>query len=143
MLLLPTFRLPTLIHTRSGNAKWLDEISHRNPLWINTKDAQKFGVQTGDLLKIHTEIGYFIDKVWVTEGIKPRRRVKISKPEPNDKYGDIFVDTNKSHDVYKRWLSQTRPAPGPDNQRRPLWLPRSYKPAAEAYYMSDGGVAKS
>ena len=31
MVLLPTFRLPTLIHTRSGNAKYLNEISHRNP----------------------------------------------------------------------------------------------------------------
>ncbi len=71
MLLLPTFRLPTLIHTRSGNAKWLYEISHRNPLWLNSKDAQNFDVKTGDLLKINTEIGYFIDKVWVTEGIKP------------------------------------------------------------------------
>ncbi len=71
MLLLPTFRLPTLIHTRSGNAKWLYEISNRNPLWLNSKDAQNFDVKTGDLLKVHTEIGYFIDKVWVTEGIKP------------------------------------------------------------------------
>ena len=31
MVLLPTFRLPTLIHTRSGNAKWLYEISHTQP----------------------------------------------------------------------------------------------------------------
>lgn len=28
-VLLSTFRLPTLIHTRSGNAKWLYEISHK------------------------------------------------------------------------------------------------------------------
>ena len=35
MLLLPTFRLPTLIHTRSGNAKWLYEISNTNPLWMH------------------------------------------------------------------------------------------------------------
>ena len=35
MLLLPTFRLPTLIHSRSGNAKWLYEISHNNPLWLS------------------------------------------------------------------------------------------------------------
>src|SRR5262245_19664541 len=35
MVLLPTFRLPTLIHTRSGNAKWLYEISHTNPIWIH------------------------------------------------------------------------------------------------------------
>ena len=219
MLLLPTFRLPTLIHTRSGNAKWLYEISHRNPLWLNSKDAENFGVETGDLLKINTEIGYFIDKVWVTEGIKPgviacshhlgrwrlaedqggerwstalvdlkqigagkwmmrtlhgikpfksadpdskrifwedggvhqnltfpvqpdyisgqhcwHQKVRVTKPGPEDKYGDVFVDTNKAHEVYKKWLLKTRPAPGPDNLRRPLWLPRSYKPAAEAYY---------
>ncbi|MEX0802627.1 MAG: molybdopterin-dependent oxidoreductase [Candidatus Binatia bacterium] len=222
MLLLPTFRLPTLIHTRSGNAKWLYEISHRNPLWLNTTDARNFDVKTGDLLKIHTEIGYFIDKVWVTEGIKPRviacshhlgrwrlqensggerwstalvdlkqleagkwlmrhvhgikpfksddpdserifwqdggvhqnltfpvqpdfisgqhcwhQKVRVTKPGPDDKYGDVFVDTHKSHEVYKKWLLKTRPAPGPGNLRRPLWLPRSYKPAAEAYYLKD------
>ena len=219
MLLLPTFRLPTLIHTRSGNAKWLYEISHRNPLWINPNDAENLEVKTEDLLKVHTEIGYFVDKVWVTEGIKPgvvacshhlgrwrlqedsggerwstalvdlkqvesgkwmmrhihgikpfksddpdserifwedggvhqnltfpvqpdyisgqhcwHQKVRVTKPGPDDKYGDVFVDTNKSHEVYKRWLSKTRPAPGPDNLRRPLWLPRSYKPAPEAYY---------
>jgi anaerobic selenocysteine-containing dehydrogenase len=222
MLLLPTFRLPTLIHTRSGNAKWLYEISNRNPLWINSKDAQNFDVQTGDLLKIQTEIGYFIDKVWVTEGIKPgviacshhlgrwrlaedqggerwstalvdlkqvgggkwmmrhvhgikpfksddpdsqrifwqdagvhqnltfpvqpdyisgqhcwHQKVRVTKPGPDDKYGDVFVDTNKAHEVYKKWLLKTRPAPGPDNLRRPYWLPRSYKPALEAYYLKD------
>ena len=223
MLLLPTFRLPTLIHTRSGNAKWLYEISHRNPLWINSKDAQSLDVKTGDLLKINTEIGYFIDKVWVTEGIKPgvvacshhlgrwrlaedqggerwstalvdlkkvgpgkwmmrtihgiapfksddpdskrifwedggvhqnltfpvqpdyisgqhcwHQKVRVTKPGPEDKYGDVFVDTDKAHEVYKKWLLKTRPAPGPDNLRRPLWLPRSYKPAPEAYYFKQG-----
>ena len=35
MLLLPNFRLPTLIHTRSANAKWLYEISHKNPVWMH------------------------------------------------------------------------------------------------------------
>ena len=33
--LIPTFRLPVLIHTRSDNAKWLNEIAHSNPLWLN------------------------------------------------------------------------------------------------------------
>ncbi|MCB0621897.1 MAG: formate dehydrogenase, partial [Saprospiraceae bacterium] len=33
-VLVPTFRLPTLIHSRSGNAKWLTEISNRNPIWM-------------------------------------------------------------------------------------------------------------
>ena len=38
--LLPNFRLPTLVHTRSA-VKWLYEISHTNPLWISTEDATR------------------------------------------------------------------------------------------------------
>ena len=71
MLLLPTFRLPTLIHTRSANAKWLYEISHRNPVWMHPQDARRIGVASNDLIKVETEIGYFVSKGWVTEGIKP------------------------------------------------------------------------
>src|SRR5437899_358897 len=222
MLLLPTFRLPTLIHSRSGNSKWLYEISHKNPVWLHPQDATRIGVGSGDLVRVSTAIGYFVDRVWITEGIRPgvvacshhlgrwrlqedsggerwstalvdlkqvepgkwmmrhihgikpfesddpdskrifwedggvhqnltfpvqpdyincqhcwHQKVRVTKSGPNDKYGDIFVDTNKSHEVYKRWLSKTRPAPGPDNLRRPLWLPRSYKPAVEAYYLKD------
>lgn len=71
MLLLPNFRLPTLIHTRSANAKWLYEISHRNPVWMHPSDGARLQVKTGDLIRVETEIGYFVDRVWVTEGIKP------------------------------------------------------------------------
>ena len=71
MLLLPNFRLPTLIHTRSANAKWLYEISHSNPIWMHPSDAERLSVQTGELVRVDTEIGWFIDKVWVTEAIKP------------------------------------------------------------------------
>jgi len=49
----------------------LYEISHRNPIWMNPDDARRIGVDTGDLARVDTEIGYFIDSVWVTEGIKP------------------------------------------------------------------------
>lgn len=71
MCLLPTFRLPTLIHTRSGSAKWLNEISQHNPIWIHTQDAAALGIRTGDLVRVNTEIGYFVDRAWVTEGIRP------------------------------------------------------------------------
>ena len=71
MILLPNFRLPTLIHTRSANAKWLYEISHKNPIWMSPDDANRLDIHTGDLARVDTEIGYFIDSVWVTEGIKP------------------------------------------------------------------------
>jgi anaerobic selenocysteine-containing dehydrogenase len=70
-VLISTFRIPTQIHTRSANAKWLDEISHTNPLWIHTRDAAELGVGTGDLVRVVTEIGHFVVKAWVTEGIRP------------------------------------------------------------------------
>ena len=220
MLLLPTFRLPTLIHTRSANAKWLYEISHKNPVWIHPSDAGRLAVATGDLLKVETEIGYFINRAWVTEGIHPgvvacshhlgrwrlqeaeggshwasalvdineiepgkwmmrqihgarpfvsadpdsarvwwdevgvhqnltfpvqpdpvsgqhcwHQKVRVAAAGPGDRYGDVFVDTTKSHDVYRRWVGMTRPAPGPDGLRRPLWLARAYKPSPDAYKM--------
>jgi anaerobic selenocysteine-containing dehydrogenase len=71
LLLLPTFRLPTLIHTRSGNTKYLSEISHRNPLWVHAEDARRLGVETGSLVRVTTEIGYFVNRAWVTEAIAP------------------------------------------------------------------------
>jgi anaerobic selenocysteine-containing dehydrogenase len=72
VVLLSTFRLPTQIHTRSANSKWLDELAHANPVWIHPVDAARCGIrQTGDLVRVETEIGYFVAKAWVTEGIRP------------------------------------------------------------------------
>lgn len=71
MVLVPTFRLPTLIHTRTGAAKWLNEISNTNPMWMNPQDLQRMGLRNGDLVRVNTEIGWFIDRVWATEAMKP------------------------------------------------------------------------
>jgi anaerobic selenocysteine-containing dehydrogenase len=222
MLLLPTFRLPNLIHSRSGNSKWLYEISHTNPLWLHPEDAGRLGVTTGDLLKIETEIGHFVDRVWMTEAIRPgviacshhlgrwrlqestggerwstalvdlradspgkwrmrhlhgvrpfesadpdsqrvwweeagvhqnltfpvhpdpvsgqhcwHQKVRAVRPAADERYGDVFVDTDRAHEVYRRWLAMTRPAPGPGGLRRPLWLPRAFKPDPSAYRLPE------
>jgi anaerobic selenocysteine-containing dehydrogenase len=218
--LMPNFRLPTMIHTR-GAVKWLYELSHSNPVWINPEDARRLEVATGDLVKVETAIGYFIDRAFVTEGIRPgvvgcshhlgrwrlqkeaggarvasawvdlqrlgngqyklrviegirpfksddpdtervwwreagvnqnltfpvqtdpvsgqhcwHQKVRVTKAGPDDRYGDIFVDTERSHQRYKEWLERCRPAPGPGNLRRPLWLDRPLKPAPEVYQFS-------
>lgn len=215
--LLPNFRLPTLIHTRSA-VKWLYEISHSNPLWISTQDAARLGIRTGDLVKVHTRIGFFVTRAWVTEGIRPgvlgmshhlgrwrlheeqggprvasslvriereaggryamrqvhgaqpfdsadpdtrriwwseigvhqnltfpvqpdpvsgmhcwHQRVRLERAGPDDRYGDIVVDTTKAHEVYREWMSRTRPAPGPGGLRRPLWFDRPLRPVLDAY----------
>jgi len=71
MPLISTFRLPVQIHTRSANAKWLDEIAHTNPLWIHPVDATRLEIGPADLVRVTTEIGHFVVKVWITEGIRP------------------------------------------------------------------------
>jgi anaerobic selenocysteine-containing dehydrogenase len=217
MVLLPTFRLPTLIHTRSGNAKYLNEISHRNPLWMHTSDARRLGLDTGDLARVKTEIGYFVNHVWATEAIAPgvvacshhlgrwrlndgegsrwssvpcafeprgngsyllrhvgriapfesadpdssriwwsdggvhqnlafpvhpdpvsgmhcwHQKVTVSRAKTGDRYGDVFVDTGRSMEVYREWLAKARPGPGPGGLRRPLWLDRPLRPAEEMF----------
>jgi anaerobic selenocysteine-containing dehydrogenase len=224
MLLLPNFRLPTLIHTRSANAKWLYEISHKNPVWMHPSDAKRMGVVTGDLIRVETEIGYFVDKVWVTEGIKPgviamshhlgrwrlqdgagigpgmsslaklsedgsehrlnilkgggpwetfdpdtsrvwwkdvgvhqnlthavhpdpisgahcwlQKAVNVRKANVDEKYGDVWVDTDKSMAVYREWVGLTRSAVdhSPDGLRRPFWMKRPLKPVKEAYKLPE------
>lgn len=219
-VLIPTFRLPTLIHTRSGNAKWLNEISNTNPLWVNPADAERLGLRTADLVKIVTDIGSYVVDVWVTEAMRPgvvacshhmgrwrlqedagadrwssahvdlqtdangvlrmrqlhgitpfpsgdpdseriswtkagvhqnltfpvhpdpvsgmhcwHQKVRLSRASPEDRYGDIMVDTRRSMEIYREWLALARPAPGPDNLRRPLWLLRAVRPATETFYL--------
>jgi len=70
-ILIPTFRIPTLIHTRSGNSKWLNEISHRHPLWIHPSDAEKLAIEESGLVRVSTRIGHFVISAWRTEGIRP------------------------------------------------------------------------
>jgi len=70
-VLVPTFRLPTLIHSRSANAKWLYELSHKNPLWIHPESARAIGVDERTLLRVTTEIGWFCLYPFLTEGLVP------------------------------------------------------------------------
>lgn len=222
MVLVPTFRLPTQIHSRSSNSKWLEEISHNNPVWLHSKDAARLGVETGDLVRVETEIGYYVNEVWVTESIKPgiaamshhmgqwkirrddegdvqeggdpygkvtvdldsdettwgmrqvegiapfesddpdsgrvwwtdggvaqnlthaphpdpisgmhcwHQKVRVRPAEDDDYYGDIYVDTERSFEIYREWLEETDPAPGPGGLRRPKWLKRPIAPPTDA-----------
>jgi anaerobic selenocysteine-containing dehydrogenase len=187
---------------------------------VHPRDAERLGLSAGALAKVQTEIGYFIIRAWITEGIRPgivacshhlgrwrlakesggnrwstaladlqqpepgqwrlrqlegimpfkspdpdsdriwwkdagvhqnltfpvhpdpvsgmhcwHQKVRVERAGPDDRYGDVFVDTNLAFGVYQEWLQKTRPAPGPDGLRRPLWFARPVKPSAAAYYI--------
>ena len=65
--------------------------------------------------------------------------VRVQKALPGDEYGDIYVDTEKSHQVFKQWLKKTRSAleNSPDGTRRPHWLIRPLRPVKSAYKLPD------
>ncbi len=66
--------------------------------------------------------------------------VKVRAAEAGDRrYGDIHVDTQRSIQVYERWLEMTRSAErhSPDGTRRPYWLLRPVRPEREAYRLPD------
>ncbi|NMH97597.1 molybdopterin-dependent oxidoreductase [Pseudonocardia acidicola] len=226
LVLIPTFRLPTLIHTRSGNAKYLNEISNSHPLWLNSTDAARHGVVTDDLVRLSTSIGHLVARVWVTEGIRPGvcalshhmgrwrlhdtegsrwvsglvdithpngantwllrykggvapfasedpdseriwwtdpgvhqnlafgvqpdplsgqhcwlQKVRLEKAHPGDRYGDVYVDADRSAQVYREWLAKTRPCLGPGGQRRPEFQMRPVKPRRRAFRIPTGDPA--
>ena len=61
------------VHTsRTANCKWLTEIKHDNPAWINTKTAESLDIRHGDTIRIRSGIGEIITKAFLTEGIHPQ-----------------------------------------------------------------------
>ncbi len=58
-------------HTRTQNNVWLVEMLGSNPIWINSKTAEKLGLTEGDEAFIESNTGKIKSKVHVTHGIHP------------------------------------------------------------------------
>jgi len=80
----------------------------------------------------------------LTHGVHPdpisgghcwHQKVVVRKALPDDKHGDVHVDTGRSMEVYREWRALTRPATdhSPDGTRRPKWLKRPLRPVDEAW----------
>ncbi len=85
--ILTTFK-PGLMTQRTGNAKWLSEIVHDNPLWINRISAAEFHIEQGDLVKVTSQIGSFVARAHLTQGIHPGV-LAIAEGLGHWKYGHI------------------------------------------------------
>ena len=129
MVLISTFRLPTQIHTRSGNAKWLDELAHTNPLWVHPRDAERLGIATGTPVRIETAIGHFVVKAWVTEGIRPgvvacSHHMGRWRPKGESGQRQVMAEVALEHEG-ARWsmqrLNGLRPFSSSDPDTARLW----------------------
>jgi anaerobic selenocysteine-containing dehydrogenase len=67
-----TFKWNVHVQSRTANLKWMNEIVHKNPAWLNPETAGKLGIKDGALIRITTPVGYMVTTAKVTEGIHPR-----------------------------------------------------------------------
>jgi len=70
-LILTTYKVAVHTHSRTTNEKWLAELYHDNPAWINPKTAASRGIGDGDAIKVKSAIGEITTKARLTEGIIP------------------------------------------------------------------------
>ncbi|MDC0933054.1 molybdopterin-dependent oxidoreductase [Arcobacteraceae bacterium] len=85
-MVLTTFKWNVHTQARTTSQKYLTEIVHDNPVWINTQTAKKLDIKSGDYIKITTyrpksgfratkkdvEVGSMTIKAHVTQGIHPQ-----------------------------------------------------------------------
>jgi anaerobic selenocysteine-containing dehydrogenase len=129
-VLLPTYRLPTLIHSRSGNAKFLNELAHTHPLLVCPEDAERIGLETGGLARVETEIGYFVIKALVTEGIRPgvvaashhMGRWRLQEDKGVERWSSALVDmTERDGGVRFRQIHGVQPWESEDPSSARVW----------------------
>lgn len=70
-LVLTTYKVAAQIHSRSQNCKWLTEIYHDNPAWINPATAEAKGIKEGDKIKVKSAIGEIETVARVTPAVVP------------------------------------------------------------------------
>jgi len=70
-LVLTTYKVAVHIHSRSSHRKWLSEMYHDNPGWINSKTASSLGIKDGDRIKVKSSIGEIVTTANVNEKIVP------------------------------------------------------------------------
>jgi anaerobic selenocysteine-containing dehydrogenase len=70
-LVLTTYKVNVQTHSRSQSSKWLTELYHRNPAWINPATAAARGVADGDAITVTSAVGSINTTARITEGIHP------------------------------------------------------------------------
>jgi anaerobic selenocysteine-containing dehydrogenase len=106
-LILTTYKVNVQTHSRTQNCKYLTEIYHDNPAWINAETAAKRGISDGDRIRVRSALGEIVTTARVTHGVHPQV-VAISNHAGHWEYGE-YASGKKSPghecetDCHYRW----------------------------------------
>lgn len=100
-LIMTTYKVNVQSHSRTQNCKWLTEIYHENPAWINPQTAEMQGIQDKDKIIIRSALGKLKTVAHVTPAIVP---------------GVIAVSNHCGHWEYGRIASGNKTPTGHDDE---------------------------
>jgi len=96
---LSTYKVAYQTLSMTSNLKYLSELWHANPLWINKDVAMGLGVGDGELVRVSSEVGYMVTKAWLTQGIHPQV-VGISTSVGRTAYGRVALADPGAHSSF-------------------------------------------
>jgi anaerobic selenocysteine-containing dehydrogenase len=98
---LTTFKVAYQTLSMTSNLKYLSELWHANPLWINRDVAKKLEIGDGALVRVTSEAGYMVTKAWPTSGIHPQT-IGLSTSVGRTAYGRVAQADPHTHASYAR-----------------------------------------
>ncbi len=109
-LILTTYKVNVQSHSRTQNCKWLTEIYHQNPAWINPETAEKLGISEGDNVKVKSSLGEIETKARVTPAVFPGV-ISIANHCGHWEYGRMASgvptpDSKQDPDYARKWWSE-------------------------------------
>jgi len=125
-LILTTYKVAVQTHSRTQNCKWLTEIYHENPGWLNPTTAAKLGIQEGDTIRVKSSVGGIETKARVTPAVVPGviaislhcghweyGRYASGKKSPTGEQadGDLELKWWKDNGAHPNWVIPNKPDP--------------------------------
>jgi len=125
-LILTTYKVACQIHSRSTHRKWLTELFHDNPAWINSRTAKELGIKNDDKIRVKSQVGEITTRVYVNEKIVPgviaisfhvgreeSGRYASGKRSPfaHDNDPDLKLKWWNTYGVHPNWVIPNSPDP--------------------------------
>ncbi|MDM8564577.1 molybdopterin-dependent oxidoreductase [Candidatus Halobeggiatoa sp. HSG11] len=93
---LTTFKVAYQTLSLTSNLKYISEMYHSNPLWLNGNVAKKLGIRDDSLVRVTSEVGFLVTKAFLTQGIHPQV-VGISTSVGRSAYGRVAQADPHAH----------------------------------------------